>query len=307
MVKFRNGSRARIGQHCGKNHFGFEFKKVEGDFNADRSRKNDLVRLIEVRDAIPSLLSELHQVQLSPALNSYDAYMEALRRDFQKLAQALERAERRNSILECTTYERDLEAEKRRLDTDSELEEIRKKIDRSQHANVRERWVNEQKRWMKRQPPIERPVVEHIGILAGGKILTRAPSATMNGLVRGALDLIQPPATLLIRRSSYEWSGIGLAKALDALRGGIAKLDEALGLMADLERFTASGNLAVIAKWTQREIALPQPSIDYLVRADGRTLIDEDDRYRLTLPTHWAIPLLPRLREFKRMLGMAAE
>lgn len=307
VIELVDDSLALIGEDCGAKQFGIKFNQVESDFHADRSRQSDLRRLIELRQAIPGFVAELQEFRRAPEVIAYDAYMARLRRDARQLFLALRQLTTvGDGWLICTSYERDAEAEKRRMLTDPEFAEIRRKIAAAKHEGVRRRWVKAEKKWMRNQQPIEKAVEEVIGRLAGGGVLKADIAQTLAQGVAAAVAMIRVQATDFMEKRSDEWTQKTIKKGIDTISNGIVILDRAVALMAEMDRFTSAANLALIAQWSAREVELPQPRVRFLVNASDRTLIDEEDRWRLELPTEWGMPPLPHLDHMRAFLAAKA-
>lgn len=303
VLELAEGPLALIGEDCGEEQFGIDFRRVESDFHTARNRQGDLQRLIEIRYLLLPLERELDMLRSSAAVGTFDAYMSGLR-CFGKLRFALQQiAQQRHGLLTCTSYERDLEAEARREHDSLEAAYHRDRIVASQNDGVRRRRIDDRKRWLRSLPPIECATVEAHGRMVGGAIFDMAPGDSLSLGMRATRAAIQAQANEFLSNGSEYWTKRGLARALNKLRQSVGLVYRALTLLAELDRFASADNLATVAKWSQREVMLPHARIEFSVKVDGRTLIDEDDRHILALPSTWAVPSAPCLAALREALG----
>jgi len=74
VVRWKSGTRARLGGTCGADHFGFDFNHVEQRFESARSRKGDLQKFIALRTLLPEVVAELRALPRHQSVLTYDAY-----------------------------------------------------------------------------------------------------------------------------------------------------------------------------------------------------------------------------------------
>jgi hypothetical protein len=303
VIEIENGTLALLGKNCGEDQFGIDFRRVERDFNVARSRQADLRRVIEIRALLPAFESDLEVLRRSGAMRAFDTYMLGLRR-FGRLPRALQRmAEKNDGLLTCTSFRRDREAEARRAEKLPQSKHFQEKIAGAPTPYMRQMRVQEYERWLESQPPIEHETVETIGHMVGSGIFVVEPGGMVAGM-QAAREALAVEIDAFLCSRSDEWTSTRrLQHATRMLRLRVELVHRALGLLAELDRFTAAENLGVIAQWSQREVQLPQPRIDTLVRAEGRTLTDEDGRYALALPGSWGLPATPALDALRAKLG----
>jgi hypothetical protein len=267
VLELAEGPLALIGEDCGEKQFGIDFRRVESDFHSARNRQDDLQRLIEIRRLLPAFEQELDVLRSSAAMGAFDAYMSDLR-CFGKLRLVLQQiAQQGHGLLTCTSYERDLEAEARREHDSPEAVHHRDRIVASQNEGVRRRRIDDRKRWLRSLPPIERSTVETHGRMVGGTIFDMAPGDSLSLGMRATRAAIRAQADEFLINGSEYWTKRGLVRALNKLRQGVGLIYRALALLAELDRFAAADNLAAVAKWSQREVALPQPRIEFSATA----------------------------------------
>jgi len=303
VIELEGGAVALVGEDCGGKQFGAKFRLVESDFYADKGRQDDLHRLIAIRALIPAFEEEMEMLRRSAVMGAFDAYMRGLR-SFGRLRQAMEENARSNdSVLTCLAYDRDHAAEAAYAETLPEAKHHREKIEGAQTDYIRRTRMEEYRRWIDTLPHVEREKVETFGRFSGGAIFGLAPGDNLVESMRKARQLGGVRADeFMCNRSDY-WDSRNITQGIAKLREAVRTVRRSLAMLNALDHFTAADNLATIAKWSQREVELPQPRIDYSVKAVGRTLIDEEDRHRLALPHTWAVPALPHTAALLAALG----
>jgi len=170
----------------------------------------------------------------------------------------------------------------------------------AQTEYVRRARTEDRQRWLDTLPRVEYSKVETLGRIVGGEIFE---SGNLAVGMRAARDTLAVQVDeFMCNRSDY-WTARRITASVNKMRQGIELVYRALGVLGALERFTAADNLATIARWSRREVELPQHGIEYFVKASGRVLIDEEDRYRLALPPTWALRTTPHMNELAHVLG----
>jgi hypothetical protein len=296
-----NESLALIGEDCGEKQFGLDFRRVESDFNAERGRQADLRRLMEIREQIPAFEQELDALRKSAVMHDFDTYMAGLSR-FGKLRFVLrETAQRNDGVLTCVSHHRDHDAEERHAKTLPLYKHHSERIAGAQTEYIRRTRMEERQQWLDTLPSVEYSKTETLGRFVGGEIFEANGSIAAG--MRAARDMLATLAgEFMCDRSDY-WTARGITASVKKMGEGIGLVYRALRMLAELDKFTAAENLATIAKWSQREVELPQPRIEFSVKASGRTLIDEDDRFRLSLASNWALPTTPHMNALAHALG----
>jgi hypothetical protein len=301
VIELTNGTMALVGEDCGEKQFGLDFRRVATDFHAALSLQSDLRRVIEIRAMLPACESELDALRRCGAMPAFDAYMAALRR-LGRLAAALQRiAEQHDGVLACTSYHRDREAEARRAEMLPAARHYLEKIAGAQTDFMRRQRLEEYRNWLDSQPPIEHKTVERIGRMKGGGIFVMAPGAMVKSMgVAG--EVLGAAIELFLCSHSDDWHNKKrLRLGLGALRQGVDLVHRAVAMLAEIERFTAAENLALVAAWSQLEIECPQPRIGRVVKVNGRILIDGDEG--VALPANWVVPVTPCLDALRTVLG----
>lgn len=303
VIELATGELALLGNTCGKDQFGIEFRRVEQDFHAQRNRQSDLRRIMEIREALSPFQIELETLRYSTTVAAFDGYMSGLRR-FGRLSSTLRQiALQRGRVLACKSYDRDREAEIRYAETLPHAKHHRQRIEGAKTDFLRRTRIREYHDWIETLPAIEREKVQKFGLLIGGGIFMMPSNETLAASMRAALDAIAIDTDpFLVARSDY-WTKRRLIQAIQMLRIRVGLINRAVTLLTELDRFTSEENLRRIADWSEREVELPQPSIDVAVRARGRTLVDENNRYTLALPESWSIPAIPHTRALLVVLG----
>jgi hypothetical protein len=303
VIELNNDGLALLGNNCGKDQFGIEFKRVERDFHAQRNRQRDLQRIIEIRELLPPLEAELEMLRRSAAAAAFDGYMAGLR-SFGKLRSVLRRiAQQNHGLLACTSYYRDREAELRYAETLPHAKHHQQRIEGAKTEYLRRTRIEEYQRWVESLPPVECEKIETFGRLLGGGIFELPFNETLVASMKATRDAVRVHADEFLTNRSDYWTKRRLVRAIQMLRLRVGLANRAIALLDELDRFTSVENLAKIAAWSEREVELPQPRIDFSVRASGRTLIDEDDRTQLGLPESWTVPTLPHMAALLAKLG----
>ena len=302
-----DGSLALIGEDCGEKQFDLDFRRVENDFNVHRGRQNDLRRVIEIRSLIPAFEQELDGLRRSALIGAFDAYMAGLR-TFGKLPFILQSASRNNDgVLTCVSYRRDTDAEERYAKTSPLYKHHNERIAGAQTEYIRRTRIEDKQHWLDSLPRIEHEEIETFGRIVGRGVFDMGVKDSLVAGMQAARNLLTIQVDeIMCNRSDY-WTKRRLISSINRLRQVTELVYRALRLLAELDKFTAPANLATIAKWSRREVELPQPRIEFSVKAGGRTLIDEDDRFRLALPSSWAMPTTPHMDALARTLGEVAD
>jgi hypothetical protein len=306
VIQLDDGSLALLGHTCGQDQFGIDFRRVEADFYAARNRQADLGRLVEIRGLIPAFEQELDALRYSGVMAAFDTYMTGLRR-FGQLRLVLQDTARRNDgVLTCRAVHRDREAEERHAKSLPQYKHYLEKIGGALTDFMRRERVQEQQRWLESLPRIEHEEIEALGRIAGGGIFYMGLDGSLVRDMQGPRNLLAVQIDEFMSNRSDYWNKRKLSSGVNRLRQGINLIYRGLGLLQELDKFTSADNLATIAKWSQREVELPQPRIAFAVKASGRTLIDEDGRFQLVLPPTWALPTTPHVNALARVLGEVA-
>jgi hypothetical protein len=303
VIELKDGAMALLGEDCGEKQFGIDFRRVESDFHGARGQQSDLRRVMEIRALLPAAEAELESLRRCGAMPAFDAYMAGLRK-FGRFAGVLQRiAEKDGGVLTCTSFQRDVEAEARRAEKIPEARHYREKIAGAQTEFMRREREKEYRRWLDGLPPIGQEKVEYLGRMLGGRIFA-AGSGAMVAVMRAARELLGAEIEAFLCSHSDEWHNRHrLRKGIDTLRQGMELVYRALGLLAELERFTAPENLTAIAAWSEREVEVPQPRIEAPVVANGRVLTNEDGDYVVALPPTWTVPATPDLDALRAAVG----
>lgn len=298
-----DASVALIGEDCGEKQFDLHFRLVENDFHAARARQDNLRRVIEIRQLIPAFERELDAVARSGALSAFDAYMTGLL-SFGKLRFVLEHLVRHNDgVLNCRVVHRDHEAEERYAKTLPQYRHHEERIEGSQTPYIRRKRIEERQHWIDTLPRDEHEEIETLGRIVGGGIFDIGFNGSLVRDMHGPRNLLSAQIDELMRNRSDYWTKRRLTGCIHRLRQGIGLVYRLTGLLRELDKFTAADNLATIEKWSQREVELPQPRIEFSTKASGRTLIDEEDRHRLALPPTWTLPITPEMNTLAHVLG----
>jgi hypothetical protein len=307
VIQLDDGSLALLGHNCGEDQFGIDFRRVEADFHTARNRQADLRRLLEVRRLIPAFEQELDGLRYSGAMVAFDAYMAGLRR-FGKLRLFLQDTARRNDgVLTCRAVHRDREAEAHHARGLPLFKHHEERISGAMTEYMRRTRIEDRQRWLDSLPPIEHEEIEILGRIVGGGIFYMGLDGSLVRDMQGPRNLLAGQIDEFMSNSSDYWNKRKLTSGVNRLRQGIGLIYRGLGLLQELDKFTAADNLTTIAKWSRREIELPQPRVEFSVKASGRTLIDEEDRFRLALPSNWALPTTPHMDAMARLLGEGTE
>ncbi|HVY41749.1 MAG TPA: hypothetical protein VG966_01870 [Hyphomicrobiaceae bacterium] len=300
----KDRSLALIGEDCGEKQFHLDFRRVERDFNAHRGRQVDLRQVIEIRNLTPAFEQELHALRHSSSIGAFDAYMAGLNK--LGLRFVLQSASRNNNgVLTCVSYRRDTEAEEHHAMTLPIYKHHMERIAGAQTDYIRRTRIEEKKRWLDSLPRVEHREVEILGRVVGGGIFEMGVKDSLVAGMQAAWNLVTVQVEEFMRNRSDYWTKRRLTNSISRLNQGIELVYRALRLLNELNKFTSADNLATISKWSQREVELPQPRIRFSVKAFERVLIDENDTFRLTLPSNWAVPITPHMDALARTLGNA--
>src|SRR6185312_5137817 len=85
VVELEDGRVVLVGNKCARKEFGYEIAEVIKSFGAQRDRQFELLRLLALRQAWPSMLSELRELKFHPTVLAYDNYWREMRAAFPEL------------------------------------------------------------------------------------------------------------------------------------------------------------------------------------------------------------------------------
>lgn len=303
VVELMDDTLALIGEDCGEDQFGITFRLVHDDFNAQIAQQKDLRRVMKLRALLRPFADELQGLKQAVAFAAFDDYLAGLRRFGRLYGVLTEAAQLKGGLLTYRVIERNLEAEEQNARAHPQYKHHQERIAGAQTDFIRRSRVEDQKVWLASLPRVEKERVVAVGKFVGGGIFA------MDRDSRLAVDMRAPRALLTQRidefmgnRSDY-WTSRRLTAASKDLQRGVELLQRALDLLQSLDDFTAATNLALIADWSQREVSVPLPRIQYSVKSSGRQLIDEEDRFDLELPSTWQMPKLTHLVALAEALG----
>jgi hypothetical protein len=307
VIELEDESLALLGHKCGREQFGIDFRRVEADFHSARNRQDDLKRVIELRALFPAFEQELGGLVRLGALGVFDTYMQAMR-NFGMFRYVLQEAARHNEgVLTCRAVERNREEEQRRAERLPLYKHHTQRVSGAQTAYDRRKRVEDMQQWLKSLPPVEIEKFETIGRMVGGGIFNIGLNASLARDVQGPRNLLAAQIDEFMSTRSDHWTKRRLISAVNKLRQGVGLMYRGLGVLQELDKFTAPENLALIARWSRREIELPLPRVPFPLKASGRALTDEDDRFRLALPANWALPVTPHMNALARALGAVGD
>lgn len=304
IVRWKNGERSRLGPTCGADHFGFDFKAVEERFRSARSRKNDLVRFVALRELLPAVVAELRQVYSDRSISAYDQLRQQLREDFPELHHALGVIARLDSMLRTTSTERNHDAEHNRAERGEEGRKLLKACEDAvgKGAGVVKACSSRLKQWLSAQPPILKTVTQDVGPLAAGAFLTD-PRPLAHAVATATMTLSKLSDEVVGNRSDH-WSGTNdFSYTFKAIRDVIDQVDTIASRINEARQFSSEANLSRIAQWTEFECRSSGPRVEQAVSARGRTLICLETYARWSFPAATKLPALTRLEELRRLIG----
>lgn len=298
-IKLTDSRLALVGVDCGEKQFGLDFKTLENAFQSDQARKSALERLLSAKELLPALLAELDALSVAPVVSQFDNYLSDLRLQYRKFVQAIART---GGQLTVTRFRRNLTAEEDRAKR--QAPELFGNIERAQTKGIREAAQHRLKKYLEQQPPILEPHEEAFGTFAGVSALTAKQTPSV--LVTEALALARHTSRELTQNSTASWKGTtAFTKTMRSIADAVAKMDAALHLIHELAVFTSSENLRTLAAWSEVEAEQwPNARIERPLRADGRSLID-DETGCVVVPSHeFQVPKTGRLEQLRDLVGI---
>lgn len=280
VTEFQDGRIALLGEDCARRDFGDEvIDAIEGEFNAERDRQYQVQRLIAIRGALPAALAELRILDV----RGFDIVWQTMTHRYGKASQLLARGVR-SSQGRLIAYRKERNEKAEEADARRSNKELFRDWDNATDPNERRRLTAEVRRYIDSRPRIYKDVPIDMGPCEGWRLLIASDRSTPARLAAKALAIL---STADDSKPIELWGKLAFARLQRDLDAVFGKLDEAAGLVANLQRLASSENRERIADWAMQckldfEINLPAgfswpgtPALDALRAARSDFAIEE--------------------------------
>lgn len=272
-MRYKNGSRARVGRNCAIEHFGVVFHQQLQSFDTAKSRKAQLAELLKLRELIPGAVANIGRIRESQSISQFDNCRLDFGGRFHMLLAVLRGLQlHRDGVLVSERMVRDYAAEDRAAENSQEGKELFRNVQeaKSKSPGILKAALHRQKKWRTNQLHKLKAEEVSFGKIFGGEVWL-APNQLHKELAKISIGFRSVQQQLYGSRSD-EWPDGRIARVLREVRELVQNVREAARPIDRLNSFGDPKNLKAISFWTIADSESERPRYGSKIETDGRTL-----------------------------------